>query len=92
MSYKQIYLRYTSNQNYNHCYKIKLKLVIILLKLHNNQKYFNRLQAGCPTTIEIPTTDPDGDRVRCRFSETADECGDVCQHFPFFTFIEVCLS
>jgi len=47
-----------------------------------------RLQAGCPTTIEIPTTDPDGDRVRCRFSETADECGDVCQHFPFFTFIE----
>ena len=53
--------------------------------------YVCRLQAGCPTTIEIPTTDPDGDRVRCRFSETADECGDVCQHFPFFTFIEVCL-
>jgi len=48
-----------------------------------------RLQAGCPTTIEIPTTDPDGDIVRCRFAkQDRDDCGDICQEFPYFTFIE----
>jgi len=43
------------------------------------------MQYGCPTTVKIPTTDPDGDSVTCRFGQTDEECGEACTSFPYFT-------
>ena len=45
-----------------------------------------RLQQGCPTVITIPTEDPDGDKVRCRWST---ECGGVCKAFSYGKLDEV---
>ncbi|XP_076804673.1 uncharacterized protein LOC143448710 isoform X2 [Clavelina lepadiformis] len=44
-----------------------------------------RVQVGCPITIKIPTTDPDGDSVTCRFGKNYQECGEVCISFPYFS-------
>ncbi|XP_072021341.1 integrin beta-like protein A [Amphiura filiformis] len=41
-----------------------------------------RLQHGCNHTLVIPTNDPDGDIVRCRWAEGSDECAGVCKTFP----------
>ena len=33
--------------------------------------------------VNIPVNDPDGDEVRCRWSESSKrECADVCHAFP----------
>ncbi|PFX27260.1 CUB and zona pellucida-like domain-containing protein 1 [Stylophora pistillata] len=41
-----------------------------------------RHQQGCPKTITIPAEDPDGDKVRCRWSNDSQrECGGVCHSF-----------
>ncbi|CAK9301020.1 unnamed protein product [Gordionus sp. m RMFG-2023] len=40
-----------------------------------------RFQMGCNHTYKIPTSDSDGDIVKCRFGLTKEECGDVCTYF-----------
>ncbi|XP_009858952.2 uncharacterized protein LOC100180926 [Ciona intestinalis] len=48
-----------------------------------------RMQVGCPETVKIPTADPDSDdKMTCRFGETVQECGEVCQKYPYFSIHE----
>ena len=47
------------------------------------------MHVACPTTVKLSTTDPDGDRVTCRFAQTELECGEACQKFPYFQLSEV---
>jgi len=38
---------------------------------------------GCHYSIQLPTVDPDGDRIRCRWaSASLRECSDVCTALP----------
>ncbi|XP_052774126.1 uncharacterized protein LOC128212825 isoform X1 [Mya arenaria] len=41
-----------------------------------------RLQSGCNHTITVPVGDIDGDIVRCRWADTPEECGGVCNGLP----------
>ncbi|KAK3579266.1 hypothetical protein CHS0354_033344 [Potamilus streckersoni] len=41
-----------------------------------------RVQYGCDATINLLVSDPDGDIVRCRWSNEGDECGSTCSSFP----------
>jgi len=50
------------------------------------------MHVGCPVTVQLSTTDPDGDRVTCRFAQTELECGEACQRFPYFDLNEVIVS
>ena len=47
------------------------------------------MHIACPLTVQLSTTDPDGDRVTCRFAHTELECGELCQRFPYFDLNEV---
>ncbi|RNA31227.1 integrin beta A [Brachionus plicatilis] len=41
------------------------------------------MRAGCENTLKIFTTDPDGDTVRCRWSNSSlKECGSICSAVP----------
>ncbi|XP_078580668.1 uncharacterized protein LOC144864462 [Branchiostoma floridae x Branchiostoma japonicum] len=44
-----------------------------------------RVQRNCDTVIRIPSEDPDGDRVRCRYGAVTAECGGACDPLPFST-------
>lgn len=40
------------------------------------------MQFECVGTIKLPLIDPDGDKVKCRWGNTIDECGSVCAALP----------
>jgi len=61
---------------------------LINLQIRSNGEYNNppvsamispiHITVGIPQEIFIPTIDADNDKVRCRFANGSDECGDVC--------------
>ena len=44
-------------------------------------RIFYRIAFGCSTHIRLPADDPDGDIVRCRWSQPT-ECRQACANVP----------